>query len=151
METGGKIALLALIGVGGYLGYEEIVRPYIAQKKLEKEAAVLAKKTGQPYTSVLAQLGSVGCKAFAAAEGVPSNPLVNAGCGLAGQVAALAIVKGGPLALKGLKETAKGTVAAAKAVGIAGEAVGHAAVAVVKAPIKLVEKLKFWGLDGIHC
>jgi hypothetical protein len=144
MDTAGKLVTMLALGVGGYFGYQELLKPYLAQKRLEEQARLIALKTGAPYKNVLAALGSSACKAYATSQGTPPNPLVNAGCDLAGIVASQVILKGGGLAIKGLKGAAQGVVAGSKGVehGVvgAGKAIGHA-----------VSKLKFWGLEGLSC
>jgi hypothetical protein len=140
-----KVLGLAVVGVGGYFAYSEIVKPYLAQKRLEAMARAESAKTGKPYAAALASLGAKACGAAVTAYGVPPNPVSGAACELAGTVAAKLILEGGPLAIKGLKVGAKGAAVAAKVAFVS------PAKSVARGAKSAAKKLKFWGLEGLHC
>lgn len=171
----GKVLGLAVVGVGGYVAYKQVVDPWLEQRRVMAEARAVASRTGVSYQDALAAVSQAACLAAVKAKGGPlDSPLVQQGCKLAGSIAALAILKGGPLAIKGVKmgvqETidlgskgahlvvggvsavGSGIVGGASAVGsgvISGaKAVGSAASSVGSAAKSTLKKVvPFWGLD----
>lgn len=158
----GKVIGYAALGVGGFLAWTELIDPYLKQRALEAQARALAAKTGMNYKAALAQVGAAACKAYLTSTGSPPNPLSNAACGLAGQVASIVVMKGGKEAIKGLKlgaravahnpVTAAGVILAAPVVVpyLVAEKIPGVNTAVNTAK-KAVSKLKFWGLEGLSC
>lgn len=163
---------LAAAGVGAYFGYTEILKPYLHQRQIEAEARALAARGGISYNDALGKVGAAACKAAAASQGIPSNPLSSAACDLAGKIAAVGIIKGGKLAGKGIEHALSAikhnpkTAAAAILLGpaavpylIASKLADQTKVtkAAKNAVVGLVKKIPhFWGLsadelEGLHC
>lgn len=161
MTTFEKLLAAGVVGVGGYFAYTELVRPYLLKRKLEEQAATLAAAKGISYQDALAEIGAKACQGLAASYGIPPGQSGDA-CALAGKLAVVAgkyAVKGAIIAGKeigkgaavGAKAVAHAAVATEHAVVGAGKTAVHAAESAVKAPVNLVKKLKFWGLEGLHC
>jgi hypothetical protein len=148
MGTFGKVLVGGGLLVGGYFAYEEIVKPYLAQRELERRAKALAAKTGVDYQTALAQVASLACQGVVTAEtGKPPDNLSKVACDVAGKLGAIVIMKGGKLAVQGIKagakDIAKGAVAAERGVVGGAKAVGGAVGGTIS------KALHLFGIDGV--
>lgn len=145
----GKVIGLGIVGVGGWLAWKQLAQPYLAQRALEAEArAVAARTPGMTFEQGLAQVARAACKLGVRASGVPANPLSDAACNLSGTLQAKLIVQGVPLAIKGLKAGTKSAVVVGKMAVLAPVSGAKSAA---KTTVNVAKKLKFWGLEGLHC
>jgi hypothetical protein len=157
VDNAGKLMVLALVGVGGYLGYTQVLRPYLLEQELKAKAKALAAAKGISYQDALAQIGAAVCQKIVQYEegGKPPTNLEKLGCSIAGKVAGVVVYKGGKLLVKGVEigagAVASGAEDVAHYTATGAKDVAHVTVGAGKAVANAVSKLKFWGVEGLSC
>lgn len=158
MDDASKFVALIGLGVGGYFGYTQVLRPYLARKELERQARLQAAASGMSYESALAQLATSACQLAVAAKSggaAAGNPLTNAGCKLLGTVTG----KVSTVIVNDIKKNPFTGTMTVLAPGLAipirlaehVPVLGTGVKAVESGTKKVLQKLKFWGLEGISC
>jgi hypothetical protein len=143
--------------VGGYFVYTRWWLPMEKQREAEAKARAAASSTKGGYQEALTQIGAKACQDVAAVYHVPAAKSAGA-CYLASKLATVATVLGTKLTIKAAEDAGHELGKAASALNAASSgkltvknALVKASVDPLKLSVKAVEKLKFWGLEGLHC